>query len=539
MSEPTSGPHPSPAAPPSEEAGSRQFGRFHGALLVAALVFIGTLLWISTPASIDSDGLELPSADARTTDMLLNTVVSSLDRLEDFNTEQMLVQTMERLNQWLRSREPSDDWKPDALIETLPTELRQLRPLADLKRWRFNVFDANHLLEVVTCRNVAAQARGDNLDDLARATRLFDWVVRNIQLDDDARHASALVQLPRSVLQTGHGSALDRAWCFMLVCRQQGLDVVILAVADNQAPGGWRDWVPALLHEGELRLFEPTLGVPIPGPQGQGIASLAQAATDDAVLRQMDLDAEHAYPIRASDLAQCRAYVEGNAGFLAERVEVMNAQLVGDDRLRLAVRPTEIAARLQGQPHIQAVQLWPYPFAKLAAAIRPESVQAAMESTMRYRPELLPGQPRDLQTPIVALQQARLLHLKGRYLGEARERSANLLYQMARPADEDVESVPLTEPQRDAIRATKQDASYWLGLVAYERGDYPLAISYLNTRTLGIWPKGPWSNGARYNLGRCYEALGDWDAAERWYALDTSPQRTGNLLRVRWGRASP
>jgi hypothetical protein len=46
-------------------------------------------------------------------------------------------------------------------------------------------------------------------------------------------------------------------------------------------------------------------------------------------------------------------------------------------------------------------------------------------------------------------------------------------------------------------------------------------------------PEGPWKNGARYNLARCYEAMGRIEDARQLYLIDDSPQRHGCLLRAR------
>ena len=52
----------------------------------------------------------------------------------------------------------------------------------------------------------------------------------------------------------------------------------MLATPDPKSPDGLRPWIPALVSGGNLYLFDTTYGLPIPGPKGQGIATLAQAA---------------------------------------------------------------------------------------------------------------------------------------------------------------------------------------------------------------------------------------------------------------------
>ena len=79
----------------------------------------------------------------------------------------------------------------------------------------------------------------------------------------------------------------------------------------------------------------------------------------------------------------------------------------------------------------------------------------------------------------------------------------------------------------------KQDASYFLGLIHFEKGNYDVASKWFTTRTLDAYPDGPWTDGARCNLARCNEAMGNLEEARRLYQIDESPQRHGSLLRAR------
>jgi TolA-binding protein len=84
-------------------------------------------------------------------------------------------------------------------------------------------------------------------------------------------------------------------------------------------------------------------------------------------------------------------------------------------------------------------------------------------------------------------------------------------------------------------REGKFNATYWLGLTYYEVGKYDTAIEWLGQRTVQVSPPSPWTPGARYNLARCYEQLGNYPLARQWLESDKdSPQRAGNLLRARW-----
>ena len=62
--------------------------------------------------------------------------------------------------------------------------------------------------------------------------KLFDWTIRNIALDRDSLDRTP--QMPWETLLLGHGTAMERAWVFILLARQQGLDAAVLA---TYAPG--------------------------------------------------------------------------------------------------------------------------------------------------------------------------------------------------------------------------------------------------------------------------------------------------------------
>ncbi len=82
----------------------------------------------------------------------------------------------------------------------------------------------------------------------------------------------------------------------------------------------------------------------------------------------------------------------------------------------------------------------------------------------------------------------------------------------------------------------KQTATYWLGITHYDTGRFETAIDWLKKRTLETTGDNPWKPGARYNLSRVYEALGDLETARKTLLLDDSAQKHGNLLRARYLR---
>jgi tetratricopeptide (TPR) repeat protein len=84
-----------------------------------------------------------------------------------------------------------------------------------------------------------------------------------------------------------------------------------------------------------------------------------------------------------------------------------------------------------------------------------------------------------------------------------------------------------------AILGGKLDASYWLGLIEYDQGQYLSALDYFNVRVLKLDRNLIWAAGAHYNVARSLEAAGQRSKAIKEYESVGNP---GNLVRARWLR---
>jgi tetratricopeptide (TPR) repeat protein len=479
-----------------------------------------------------------PAAQADAQGGLFDLVAENLDHLEQFDTNQILKQVCDRLNQWYLQEKPKVVWQRDPLVETLSPELRNLLPMQLLDAMQFRISDAWFLQESVWMRDISKRARADQFQDLAVAERLFDWTVQNIQLEPevDPKARQLHRHRPFETLLYGRGQALERAWVFLLLARQQGLDVVLLGLADEDGKSV-RPWLPALLSGEELYLFDCRLGLPIPGPQGQGVATLAQVAADEQLLRRLDWDDEHPYPVHGEDLKRVVAYVEASPANLSRRMALVESRLTGKHKMVLTSPGSALIERLKKIPQVAKAQVWPLPFdislweSKLSDVDR----QAAVRELLMF--QALP-----------ALTKARALYFKGAYDGET---GAKTFYLSLRPPDTYLDTYKLPPelakqfPQESHARIeasqvlmmkhAKQDASFWLGLVALAEQDYPTAVDFFSKRTLESSPRGPWTAAARYNLARTYEAAGDVQQAVVLYESDTqTPQSHGNHLRARW-----
>ncbi|HEY5312352.1 MAG TPA: hypothetical protein VIK18_07520 [Pirellulales bacterium] len=476
------------------------------------------------------------AANSQIVEELFANAVGLLNDLDQFDPSDALPQVVNRLNQWIATRRPIANWQVDPLVGKLAPEFRKLPPLAGLAELHFDREDGLGLQEAVWLREAARWIVGRQSDELTRARRLFDWTVRNIELVPDEPASGEKAKQPEwphrpwETMLFGRGRAVDRAWVFILLARQQGLDVVLLAADSPEARRGDlpRHWLPALVLDKSLYLFDPEWGLPIPGPEGRGVATLEQALAQPQIFERLAIDKKHPYRLQANDLKRLVVLVEGSPYYLSQRMELLELHLAGADRIVLSMDASGLASRVESLPHVAGGRLWNLPYRRLAEkyAASPEQLQQANQQINVFR------------LPTRNLWKARVLHLMGRFTGS---RGAIHYYQLCRPADKEI-AAALAEDKVDQqlvalARRAKQDAGYWLGLLAFERGLYETAVDYFRNRTLQPHPDGPWTEGAHYNLARAYEALGNWADATTQFDATRSAQRAGN--RVRAGRLKP
>ena len=172
------------------------------------------------------------------------------------------------------------------------------------------------------------------------------------------------------------------------------------------------------------------------------------------------------------------------------------------------------------------VALWTYPLETLVRQANMSRDERIVAVRQFY---VFPTEP--------ILWKGRVLHFKGLFETEDKD-GAKSFYLQSRPSRRTIVNSGLLPSQQDVVTVGKQDASYWLGLIVFEEAarqgsGYEVALDFFKKRVLADYPKGPWTTGAQYNLGRTYEALGQKDLARAAYEAGEGPQRHGNLLRAR------
>ncbi|MEX0642406.1 MAG: hypothetical protein WD468_06880 [Pirellulales bacterium] len=460
---------------------------------------------------------------------------------------QALDQIVVLLNKWLRQGEPQVEWQVDPLLETLDAELAADEALAPniskaaLAADYFQPHDGRLLQEAVWLRDISRWAQGNRFEKLARAESLFDWTIRNIRLDADSK---SLPQRPWQTLMYGHGTAEQRAWVFALLCRQQGLDVVMLGFAPKKEEAADADtsanglpmkpkfWLPALFDDGQLYLFDSRLGLEIRGPGQKGVATFAQVQQDESLIRQLDLEGSP-YPATAEQLKNVVAYVVADPFELTRRVRQVESKLTGDDRLALSVRASELAGRVKSLPGLTDVQIWDVPFRTLADQLtlgRSARHEAALAfEPFAWRPVLWKARTRHFQGRKQAADETKRQDPED-LADDHRDAARLYMDKSLRPPDREIATS--AEEEQRIRRTAKLDATYWQGLLSFDDGKYDVASNWLGRKELTD-AASPWAAGAHYNLARTLEAQGKLEDAAKLLEQDASPQRQGNILRAK------
>ena len=525
----------------------------------------------------------------------LDEALQYINSLDDFDQEQVVDLTVYHLNRWIAPKSADDQWNRSSLIDGLPRRLRDIRFVGSVQERKFLYVDVGHIHQCSWLRDISnwvnRTAKSPHLEiwnefipesissqqqeKLLLAAKLFDWTIRNVQLDpllDPAQEnldnswnlayegtvGPGYTLTPQETILYGHGDAWQRARLFILLARQQRIEVVMLAI--QQTPNGQpTPWLPAVMLNDQLYLFDPQLGLPLLTQNGQ-LATMEQLKEDPEILTRLVSKAGRPYRVQPDDLQRLIGLVDASPFALSQRMLMLQKQLTGGQQMVLTVSPDRIGKQLRDKHAINTTKLWNVPLETLLYADGRERSRQATDSAVptetRYQmqEELFRT---DLRSPLVI---ARQRYVHGQFDSQSAEKGqsetpgAKPLLMSARMSEKEIAGIKTAVNLQEALQlqqfpeesssqwqqrladaqlyysAIKQYASYWLGIIQLEQGKYEVAISWLQ-RTVDEGSDNPFFQGAHYNLGRCYEALGQQEKANQMYQFADSPQHRGNQLR--------
>jgi hypothetical protein len=422
--------------------------------------------------------------------------------------------------------------------------------------------DTRHIEDCMMYYGIASRIAGTG-EDLERVRRVFDWVVRQVQLVPAG--SLGLGRLPqafarpydvllRGMATEAEGYWAERTWLFMALCRQLGIDTGLVTYAKSntlvyQVPrygshveveatllGARRPprspvvWICAALIDDKAYLFDARIGLEIPGPRGSGVATLDEAIADPEVLEHMNLPGRLPYGTSRASLlgspTKIGILIDSSSGFFSPKMKLLQRELAGKNRTILYRDPAEQRdhfVRVLGD-RLGEVKLWGLPLDVETRLFGDSSFVASIQASLILFQRDFP------------LIYARVKQLRGEYK-EAISDYIKLRFK---------QDAPLVTNKNEAIKKDVQEgldiyASYYLALAQLESNNLDTA-EMMFQRTLALLPppapNQPYFNmfrwGANANLGRIYEAKGDYRRAIECYAqFDPTFQYVGNQIRAR------
>ena len=464
----------------------------------------------------------------------------------------------QKLNQFFEGTPPAEYVVRNDVLLFLSRQLpRKMMEEIQSSKWSEGR-DARHIEDCMMYGDIAGRVGGVG-DDLARVRRVFDWVVEQVQLvPPGSLGTPGLPQVyarPYDLLLRGMGTEsqgywAERSWTFMALCRQLGVDVGLLTFSrgnsvepylpktgdplnplgpprEDRAP---QVWICAALIDGEAYLFDARAGLPVPGPGGEGVATLRQALDDPSILEAMNLPGLSPYDVSRATLLGSRTkigvLIDSSQGYFTPKMRLLQGELAGKNRTILYHDPAAQQAHFREVlgDSLGSVSFWTVPLeVEQQLFTTPQFVAATQQSLLFFRGEM----------PLIY---ARVKQLRGE-LAEAVSDYVGFRFSetQAFVNNKDVVIPGSIQQGLDAY------ATYYLALAHLERKDLRQA-ELMFTKVLEILPE-PSPNdppyfmfrwGAHTNLGRIYASQGDSRrAVAHLTAVDPTMQFHGNLLRAR------
>ena len=444
----------------------------------------------------------------------------------------------------------------------------------------------------------ALQKAHEGLDEasaekLATTVKLFDWVVRNIyqvelidwptpELVEENRLFDGDSDWPPSVgvagpgyqrmvwqsMLYGRGDALEMYRIFVGLAANRDIDVCLLGTPTGDKER-FRPQVAAASIGGQLYLFDIRLGLPLPGAKPGQIATLADVKADPSLLKRLDLKVEESiaedveYWLTEQDLEELVVLVDVAPEAISYRMSLLEANLAGDQRMKISIQLDEMIARLTQHDEIDDVQVWATPFCapQYRAAVGQAMAMSRFNDDIKQKLSWHPFEEGYVDN-FPRLRTAKSKYLIGQFETRPNEPDESVMehwqalnysdgFISALDTDTSVQKslgldartmgVQNFEAKKQLIRKQLQlirvDSVYFLALSHLENGNPGSTINW-GRRADSMDDRFFWTENLSYNLGRAHEALHQYDKAIEIYSKNANekklaPQTHGNLIRAR------
>ncbi len=289
-------------------------------------------------------------------------------------------QALTQLNNDLAAR-PAADLQPESLSPEAERAIQEALVLKEhevkeIRSSSYGGLDPYHLAQCLYLADAARSLDVAALPPARQADLAFRWVVRQVTLAPwvldfpDAGQSLTAVLPPLFVLRRGSGSGLERAYVYLALLHQLGLDGCLVAgpdagnlVGSPLFPLGQRPipqgpfWAVGARVGADVFLFDPWRGEPMPGAEGR-VATLAQVRANPDLLKPWRDDKDRPWTVPVDLLTGATAYLAAPLSSLAPRFRRLEQELKGDLPVRLAADPIAMKARFAAEAKVPDAKLW-------------------------------------------------------------------------------------------------------------------------------------------------------------------------------------
>ncbi|MFO0919490.1 MAG: hypothetical protein U0872_14415 [Planctomycetaceae bacterium] len=434
----------------------------------------------------------------------------------------------------------------DALPKSLLTDDQRAAILAT----DFANSDAFYLRNCIFFADMAKHASQSATSELDRVMALFNYSMRTISLLPEG---AARLPVPLfEVVRLGKGSAGDRGWLFSALLKQQRIDAVII-----QSKSDPNQQLSGVVLDGQVYLFDPRLGLPIPRGDDPPGLQITRPATWSEMLAHPDwwqaltVRGDLPYPWTVEELAAADVLVYAEAESWTGRMKLLesilpaeSASVIYDALFDSNSSPGLMGRVARGNSAWSAEQLrfWPYPLTvrQEAAKQREEILSTTVKFQVPFEFVLAGESQEQFQDMKPTFQHAksRIEQLSGKY------QDATAHYLTVRHLM--LESLPAAlQSDRQRLQSIQQvyalavfDATYWTAMCKFEQQDWKGAAKGLSDY-LKRFSQTPWSAPARFHWMLSLAEQGDFPGAQAvgsTIPVDDPYREPAELLLRRWER---
>lgn len=506
-------------------------------------------------ATNDKTGTAEPTVEKGSSEHLLESALHQLQP-ENLGIDSNLESAVSMLNSW-RLLAPANPAVPPApQASDLPKDFLSPEILASLGEKKYTSLDAMHIRMCMLAHAIAGFVSDRSDDELERAVLLFEYVCRNIALEDDPSQSPPL--LPYDILLSGRGTAADRAWVLANLLKQWRIDPVI--IRPSEAGVEEDAWLMGIPVDGEVYLFDLLLGLPIPAEASPTHAHPRQPATLKTIVEHSEwLSAlaartDQPYRLEVEQLKSPRIEVISELSAWSQRMWELEQVLPGE---QLCVLYDSLVASTTQPGLIQRVEnagvarpasgwtLWSHPLVTLVRQQQMPQQQLVEMMNQVHMPFMAPFtfemDPTTGRPQIGPPEKQQLRVRTSQLLGKFQEATTGFL------AIRVLGLKAFPEPTRQQVhQIAADDAFYWSAVGKYELGEYQEAVAALEDYARRTATRQRWQPAARQLLAWAQADQGKYEDAVKTLArpIAADPYRPVNaVLARRWsalaGTAKP